>query len=84
MTPSLMKENNIEGLSLVVIRGGIASISKSYGYSSWSLFTTVSDCARFVSFTIEQSCVRGSVAEEMLKPQVSVDRNVKWGIGWGL
>jgi len=33
MTPSLMKENNIEGLSLVVIRGGNVSISKSYGHA---------------------------------------------------
>lgn len=54
------------------------------GYSAWSLFTTTNDYARFVSFTIEQSCIRGSVAEAMLKPQVNVARKVKWGIGWGL
>jgi CubicO group peptidase (beta-lactamase class C family) len=54
------------------------------GYSAWSLFTTINDYARFVSYTIEASSTPGSVAEAMLKPQVDVAKNLKWGLGWGL
>jgi len=31
--PTLMKDNNVAGLSIVVIRGGIPAITRSYGYT---------------------------------------------------
>jgi CubicO group peptidase (beta-lactamase class C family) len=54
------------------------------GYSAWSLFTTTKDYARFVMHIINSSQVQGSVAETMMKPEVGVAKNVKWGAGWGL
>lgn len=53
-------------------------------YSAWSLFTTVEDYARFISYTIETSNVQGSIAKEMLVPYVNVAQKVQWGHGWGL
>ena len=54
------------------------------GYSAWSLFTSTKDYARFVIHMIESSKIQNSVAAAMMKPQVDVATNVKWGLGWGL
>jgi CubicO group peptidase (beta-lactamase class C family) len=61
-----------------------SSENPNMGYSAWSLFTTTTDYARFVAHMIDSSHVRGSVAAEMMKTQVEVASNLKWGLGWGL
>lgn len=54
------------------------------GYSAWSLFTTISDYAGFVSHMINAASIPGSVGQTMLRPQVDVAKKVKWSLGWGL
>lgn len=54
------------------------------GHAAWSLFTTMDDYSRFVIHTIMTSNKSGAVTQMMLKPNVNVDKGVKWGLGWGL
>lgn len=50
------------------------------GYSAWSLFTTIEDYARFVSYIIKTSRVQNSIAKEMLEPYVNVAKGVVWKV----
>jgi CubicO group peptidase (beta-lactamase class C family) len=53
-------------------------------YSAWSLFTTTKDYAQFVLHMIETTNDKSSVAGQLLKPYVNVNKDVAWGLGWGL
>jgi CubicO group peptidase (beta-lactamase class C family) len=68
------------------ISGGVfrSKEKPEIGYSAWSLFTSPKDYARFVIHIIDSSKAQDSVAAVMMKSQVDVARNVKWGLGWGL
>jgi CubicO group peptidase (beta-lactamase class C family) len=48
-------------------------------HAAFSLHSTVNDLARFL-----QEFLNSGLALEMLQPQVQINENVSWGLGWGL
>jgi len=49
-----------------------------------TLYTTVGDYAHFVAETLRPTLVKDTTEVEMLKAQVEVQKDVAWGLGWGL
>ncbi len=49
-----------------------------------SLHTTAGDFARFLAEILRPTLVKPSTVSTMLKPQVSVAKDLDWGLGWGL
>ena len=54
------------------------------GYAAWSLYTTLEDYSKFVTYILRSSTETGSVVSELLVPHVDVAKGVKWGMGWGI
>ena len=54
------------------------------GYSAWSLYTTPEDYSKFITHIMSSSINDGSIASQLLLPNVDVARGVKWGLGWGI
>lgn len=48
------------------------------------LHTTAADYARFVIATMKGTGLKPATARAMLTPQVTINDNVRWGLGWGL
>ncbi len=53
-------------------------------HAAASLYTTAEDYAKFVLALMNDVGLKGETIEEMLSPQVDVDKDVFWGIGFGL
>ena len=49
-----------------------------------TLHTTVGDYARFLTETLCPTLVKAATADQMLKAQVDVQKDLSWGLGWGL
>ena len=49
-----------------------------------SLHTTVGDYARFLAEVLRPTLVKPSTAATMVKPQVEVQKDLSWSLGWGL
>ncbi len=49
-----------------------------------SLYTTAEDYARFVAALLNDVGLKGETVAKMLTPQIDVDKDVYWGLGFGL
>jgi CubicO group peptidase (beta-lactamase class C family) len=49
-----------------------------------SLHTTAADYARFVAAVMRGELLEKGTVDEMLTPQIEVEGEVTWGLGWGL
>jgi len=54
------------------------------GHAAWSLYTTPEDYSKFVSHIMKSAKNGGSVASQLLNPNIDVAKGVKWGLGWGI
>jgi CubicO group peptidase (beta-lactamase class C family) len=54
------------------------------GFSAWSLFTTLEDYSKFVTHMLNTAETNGTIAAELVTPQIKVADDVRWGLGWGL
>ncbi|QBD75473.1 class A beta-lactamase-related serine hydrolase [Ktedonosporobacter rubrisoli] len=66
----------------------LPSFTMDLPHAAASLQTTPSDYARFLCALLEPSAAPGTLSlawrEEMLRPQVQLEAEVAWGLGWGL
>ena len=49
-----------------------------------SLYTTAADYAQFVMAIMNDVGLKEETIREMLKPQIDVDKDISWGLGFGL
>jgi len=53
-------------------------------HAAATLYTTAEDYARFVAAVMNDEGLKTVTIEEMLTPQIDVDKDVFWGLGFGL
>jgi CubicO group peptidase (beta-lactamase class C family) len=49
-----------------------------------TLHTTVGDYARFLAEMLRPTLVKPATVDQMLRPQIEVEKEIAWGLGWGL
>lgn len=57
---------------------------RTKAHAGASLYTTAEDYARFVIAMMNNIGLKKQTVKEMLTPQIDVDENVFWGLGFGL
>ena len=57
---------------------------RTQAHAAASLYTTAADYARFVAALMNNQGLSKSTVEKMLTPQIEVDKNVSWSLGFGL
>jgi CubicO group peptidase (beta-lactamase class C family) len=57
---------------------------RTEAHAAASLYTTAADYARFVAALMNNRGLKKSTIETMLSPQIKVEKNVSWGLGFGL
>jgi CubicO group peptidase (beta-lactamase class C family) len=57
---------------------------RTKAHSAASLYTTANDFARFVMAMMNDVGLKNKTVKEMLTPQIDVDKDVFWGLGFGL
>ena len=49
-----------------------------------TLHTTVGDYARFLAEMLRPKLAKPATLEQMMRPQIEVEKDLAWGLGWGL
>jgi CubicO group peptidase (beta-lactamase class C family) len=57
---------------------------RTKAHAAATLYTTARDYAQFVMAMMNDVGLKKETIEEMLKPQIPVDKNIYWGLGFGL
>jgi CubicO group peptidase (beta-lactamase class C family) len=57
---------------------------RTRAHAAATLYTTAKDYAKFVMAMLNDTGLKPETIAAMLKPQINVDKNVFWGIGFGL
>lgn len=57
---------------------------RTKAHAAASLYTTASDYARFVCAVMNHQGLKESTVDSMLTAQIEVEKNVSWGLGFGL
>ena len=57
---------------------------RTQAHAAASLYTTAADYGRFVAALLNFRGLKKSTVDAMLTPQIEVERNVSWGLGFGL
>lgn len=57
---------------------------RTQAHAAASLYTTAADYARFVAALMNNRGLKKSTIEKMLSPQIEVEKNVSWSLGFGL
>ena len=57
---------------------------RTQAHAAASLYTTAADYARFVTALMNSRILSKGTVEKMLTPQIEIDKNVSWSLGFGL
>jgi CubicO group peptidase (beta-lactamase class C family) len=57
---------------------------RTQAHAAASLYTTAADYARFVTALMNNRILSKGTVEKMLTPQIEIDKNVSWSLGFGL
>ena len=68
--------------SLAVTRGEFRK--RTEAHAAASLYTTAADYARYVAALMTGRFLKPDTVGKMLRPQIEVDKNVSWSLGFGL
>jgi CubicO group peptidase (beta-lactamase class C family) len=57
---------------------------RNKAHAAASLYTTATDYAQFVMALLNDTGLKGETIQEMLRPQIAIDKDISWGLGFGL